>query len=145
MKKLLLLTSKQLFGYALAGLSSILGIPTLFLLFYFIFYYEGSFTETGISIFIWMALISAFVAFMFRIIKIEAMKHKSPILGAFPRAIQTNRYLILLTIIYTLFSIQFTSDRIRLFLWLCVLSRALSKIIEGVSLKMFELNWSDEV
>ena len=143
-RQLLLLSGKHILGYVLAAISAFLNLPTLFLLFYFIFYYEGSVTETGVSVFIWMAVLTAALSFGLRVVKLQAMKYKDPVLGAFPRAVQSNKYLLLLAFLYTVFSIQFPTEQIQLFLWLCILARFLSKIVEGLSMKVFGLNWSDE-
>jgi len=144
-KELLLLSTKQLGGYAVVALSVVFDVPALFANFYFVFYYEGSFTETGLSILIWMAIIAASVMFILRAVKIQAMKYKQPVLGAIPRALITNKYLIVLVVAYTVFQIKFPPQSILLFLWICIGTRAISKILEGVSLKLFNLDWSDEV
>lgn len=144
LRQLLLLSGKHLFGYVLAAISALLNLPALFLLFYFIFYFEGSFTETGISVFIWMAVLSGAMGFGLRVIKLQAMRYQDPVLGAFPRAVQANKYLIGLAVIYTVFSVQFPAQQIQLFLWMCIGTRILSKLFEGLSMKMFGLKWSDE-
>lgn len=144
-KNILLLSSKQLTGYLFVALSVVFDVPALFLNFYFVFYYEGSFTETGISIFIWMAVIAAGVSFLLRAVKIQAMKHKEPVYGAIPRALLSNKYLIVVVVAYTVFQIKFPPQSVLLFLWICIASRAVSKMLEGMSLKMFKLDWSDEV
>lgn len=144
LKSLLLLSTKQIFGYVLAGVSAILNVPALFFAYYFIFYWEGSFTETGVSIFVWMAVALGALAFGLRFIKIQMMKHKTPFVGSIFRAIHTNRFLIGLTAVFALFTINFVPEAVMLFLLTCIGLRMAGKVTEGLSLAMFNLDWSDE-
>ena len=79
-----------------------------------------------------------------RVLKIQSMKHKEPVIGAIPRAIEMNKFLIALAVIYTVFQIKFPPALVIQFIWVSVVLRLASKILEGVSLKLFGMDWSDE-